>query len=390
MDAVTIQYLLHVGFSAYAARHRLPGYTQRAMRALMACRTAVLGGHVQRCPEGHGTRIWYNSCRHRMCPQCAWRQVERWLQKQKVRLLACDHYHVIFTLPSELHGLWRFNERQMAHLLFRAVRDTLVELLWDAKYLGADVGIIAALHTWSQSLSLHPHLHCLVSGGGLSKANTWRPVRGGFLLPVRVVMAVYRGKLLWSIEQALGRGEVVLPPEMTARQWTHLRRKLGRVQWNVPIRERYAHGSGVLTYLGRYLRGGPLSNRRLLSYADGQVSFRVRGKGEGASGASGVRRLSREEFLRRYLQHVPLAGSRLVRGYGLSASNKGEALSLCRAQVGGELSEVFEGVSAEAEALGLRQKWPRCEVCGLELVVVETLWGSGLSPPQAVWGEEVS
>lgn len=304
--------------------------------------------------------------------------------------MACDHYHVIFTLPSELHGLWRFNERQMANLLFRAVHDTLSELLWDAKHLGAEVGIIAALHTWSQSLSLHPHLHCLVTGGGLSKDNAWRPVRGGVLLPVRVVMAVYRGKLLWLIDQALRRGDLVLPPEMSPRQWTHLRRKLGRVKWNVHIRERYAHGSGVLTYLARYLRGGPLSNRRLLSYANGEVRFRVRGRAEEASGSSSAMRLSLEEFLRRYLEHVPLPGLRRVRSYGLYAYTKGEALSICRAQVGGGLAEASKGVSAESEAPGLKREWPRCEVCGRELVVVETLWGSGLSPPDLVVGEKVS
>ena len=389
MDAVTIQYLLHLGFAAYAARHRLPGYQHRAMRALMACRTALLGGHVQSCPEGHVTRIWYNSCRHRMCPQCAWLQVERWLQKQTARLLVCDHYHVIFTLPSELHGLWRFNDKQMANLLFRAVHETLRELLWDTKYLGAEVGIMAALHTWSQTLTLHPHIHCLVTGGGLTTDNRWRPVRGGFLLPIRVVMAVYRGKLLWLLDQALRRGDLVLPPEMAARQWTHLRRQLGRVKWNVHIRERYAHGSGVLTYLARYLRGGPLSNRRLISYSNGQVSFRVRGPGEGSSGSRGVIRLTLEEFIRRYLQHVPLPGARLVRCYGLYACNNGEALSMCRAQVGGDLSEACAGGWTEAEALGLQREWPRCEVCGLELVV-ETLWGSGLSPPEMVWGEKVA
>jgi hypothetical protein len=136
------------------------------MRAVMACRTALLGGHVQSCPDGHVTRVWYNSCRHRMCPQCAWLQVERWLQKHTARLLACDHDHVSFTLPAELHGLWRFNDTQMANLLCRAVHETRRALLWDTKDLGADVGSMAALHTWSQTLALPPHLHCLVTGGG--------------------------------------------------------------------------------------------------------------------------------------------------------------------------------------------------------------------------------
>src|SRR5262249_48733786 len=145
--------------------------------------TAALGGHVQACPEGHKSRIWYNSCRHRACPQCAYLQTERWLARQRARLVACDHYHVIFTLPHELNPLWLANVSVMTMLLFQAVRDTLGTLLADPKYLGAQPGILAALHTWSQTLVLHPHLHCLVTGGGLTPAGEWVAVRPGCLLP---------------------------------------------------------------------------------------------------------------------------------------------------------------------------------------------------------------
>ena len=141
----------------------LPAYVRRAAHAIMQCRTAALGGHVQACPDGHMARIWYNSCRHRSCPQCAYLQTERWLAHQQARLLACDHYHVIFTLPHELNPLWLANVPVMTALLFQTVRDTLGTLLADPKYLGAQPGIIAALHTWSQTLVLHPHLHCLNS-----------------------------------------------------------------------------------------------------------------------------------------------------------------------------------------------------------------------------------
>ena len=173
----------------------------------MQCRTAVLGGHIQACPDGHMTRIWYNSCRHRSCPQCAFLQTERWLTCQRARLLACDHYHVIFTLPHDLNPLWLANVPVMTTLLFQAVRDTLGTLLADPTHLGAQPGIIAALHTWSQTLVLHPHVHCLVTGGGLTPAGTWRAVRHGFLLPVRVVMAVFRGKMLAALRQAWVRGK---------------------------------------------------------------------------------------------------------------------------------------------------------------------------------------
>src|SRR6266498_3225123 len=155
-DKITLQQILQMGYTAYACKHRLPDYVRRAVWAILVCRTAVLGGHVQVCPEGHLERIWYNSCRHRMCPPCAWVQVERWLAKQTGRLLGGEHYHVIFTIPHELHALWLANVDVMSGLLFASVHDTLLELLGDAKYLGARPGIIATLHTWTQTLVLHP------------------------------------------------------------------------------------------------------------------------------------------------------------------------------------------------------------------------------------------
>src|SRR5207237_3008495 len=173
--------------------------------AVMQCRTAALGGHIQACPDGHVLRVWYNSCRHRSCPQCTYLQTERWLALQQARLLACDHYHVIFTLPHELNPFWLANVRVMSALLFQTVRETLTTLLADPQYLGAQPGIIAALHTWSQTLVLHPHLHCLVTGGGLTPDGHWKAVRNGFLLPVRVVMAVFRGKMLDALRRALDR-----------------------------------------------------------------------------------------------------------------------------------------------------------------------------------------
>jgi Putative transposase/Transposase zinc-binding domain len=268
-DKVTLQTILQLGDAAYERRHALPAHVRRAVGAMLACRTALLGGHIQACPAGHVERVWYNSCRHRMCPQCAWVQVERWLTKQKARLLACEHYHVIFTMPHALNDLWLANVEEMSRLLFASVHETLVELLGDAKYLGAKPGIIAALHTWTQTLLLHPHIHCLVSGGGLSEAGHWVAVRNGFLLPMRVVMVVFRGKLLAAIRQGLHQGQLEVPEGKRLQQVDNLLNKLGRTKWNVHIRERYAYGQGVLVYLARYLRGGPIANRRLLA-ADGQ------------------------------------------------------------------------------------------------------------------------
>src|SRR5262245_2876573 len=217
----------------------------------------------------------------------------------------------------------------MTPLLFATVHEMLDQLLGDAKYLGTCRGLIAALHTWRQTLAVHPHLHCLVTGGGLTDAGHWRPVRHGFRLPVRVVRAVFRGKLLAALRQGLAQGQLRLPEGRSPQQIANLLNKLGRAKWNVHIRERYPHGVGGLTYVARYIRGGPFANQRLVACAQGVVTFRYRLNGDaggGNSGRLGRMRLSIDEFIRRYLLHVPPPGLRVVRCYGLNAPTKGMAL----------------------------------------------------------------
>jgi hypothetical protein len=184
--AVTLQAILQRSFPAYADTHRVPRRVWRAARTLMACRTAALGGHVRQCPAGHVTEVWYNSCRHRACPRCSFQRITQWLDGWLAQLLPTDHFHVIFTLPSELHELWRWNRAMLTAVLFSCVRETVLTLLSDSKWLGAQPGILAALHTWSRTLAFHAHVHCLVSGGGLTVCDSWVAVRTGFLLPVAV------------------------------------------------------------------------------------------------------------------------------------------------------------------------------------------------------------
>src|ERR687886_211233 len=287
MALVTLQMIFHDAFPAYAPNHPLPAHVRTAARALMQCRTAALGGHIQACPDGHVARVWYNSCRHRSCPQCAYLQTERWLALQRARLLACDHYHVIFTLPHDLNPLWLANVPLMTTLLFRTVRETLCTLLADPHYLGAQPGIMAALHTWSQTLVLHPHIHCLVTGGGLTPTGTWVAVRNGFLLPARVVMAIFRGKMVAAIRQTFARGVLALPAAMRPQQFLNLLHRLGhprKTKWNVHIRERYRHGAGVVTYLARYVRGGPITNARLVAWDGERATFTCRPRQEAAAG----------------------------------------------------------------------------------------------------------
>jgi hypothetical protein len=393
MGLITLQDIFCGAYPDYERTHPLPAHVRRAARAIMQCRTAALGGHVQACPDGHVCRVWYNSCRHRSCPQCAYLQTERWLALQRARLLACDHYHVIFTLPHDLNPLWLANVPTMTTLLFQAVRDTLGTLLADPKYLGAQPGIMAALHTWSQTLVLHPHVHCLVTGGGLTPDGHWKAVRNGFLLPVRVVMAVFRGKMLSALRQALARDELVLPEAMRPQQFLNLLNRLGHAQktpWNVHIRERYRHGVGVVTYLARYLRGGPIKNARLVAWDGDRVTFTYRASAEEpGSGATPQARmtLSNTDFLQRWLLHVPAPQSRVVRSYGLYHHTHAEALGRCRTQVGQPPVVVPVVLAWQTVCAQRGDAHPeRCPLCGQLLVCTACIPRGGVPPP--VWAGE--
>jgi len=389
MGFLTLQDIFCASYPEYECTHALPAHVRKAARAVMQCRTAALGGHVQACPDGHFTRIWYNSCRHRSCPQCASLQTERWLTLQQARLLACDHYHVIFTLPHDLNALWLANVPVMSGLLFQVVRDTLDTLLADPKYLGAQPGIIAALHTWSQTLVLHPHLHWLVTGGGLTPDGHWKAVRNGFLLPVRVVMAVFRGKMLDAIRRACARDELVLPEAMRPQQFLNRLNRLGHAQttpWNVHIRERYRHGAGVVTYLARYLRGGPLKNARLVAWDGDRVTFTYRASAaEQASGAAPRSRmtLSSADFLQRWLLHVPAPHTRTVRSYGLYHHTHTEALACCRVQVGQPPVVVPVALDWQTVCAQRGDVHPeRCPACGQLLVCTGVIPRGGAPPPR--------
>jgi Putative transposase/Transposase zinc-binding domain len=384
MALVTLQMIFQDAFPAYAQTHPLSAHVRRAARAVMQCRTAALGGHVQACPDGHMARIWYNSCRHRSCPQCAYLQTERWVALQQARLLTCDHYHVIFTLPHDLNPLWLANVPVMTSLLFQAVRETLCTLLADPQYLGAQPGILAALHTWSQTLGLHPHVHCLVTGGGLTPVGQWVAVRHGFLLPARVVMAVFRGKMVDAIRRTWARGELALPEPMGPQQVLNLLNRLGhprQTQWNVRIMERYRHGAGVVTYLARYLRGGPIKNARLVAFDGARVTFLQRTRQEGTAAPQRIT-LPVADFLQRWLLHVPMPQTRVVRSYGLYHPSHAAALAVCRAALGQAPLEVPAALDWQTVCAQRGDAHPeRCPTCGQRLVCTRVIPRGGAPPP---------
>jgi hypothetical protein len=341
----------------------------------MNCRSMALGGHVKKCPNGHVEGVWYNSCGHRSCPQCSHLPRERWLEKQKARLLACDHFHVIFTIAHELDDLWRLNSRVMMEVLFRSARDTLFELLADDRHLGGRVGVMMALHTWGRTLSFHPHVHCLVTGGGLTSRGEWHAVRNGYLLPVRVVRDLFRGKFLDGIVKALEQGQLKLPVQTSEQRLKNLLRQLGRKKWNVCIRERYSHGTGVITYLARYVRGGPLSNQKLECVDEAGVRFRYRDHRDGKVKPMTLRI---EEFIERALRHVPEKGMVVLRHYGLYG-RCGKALrDRCRAELHqeGESAAKVLTVGQYLEKTGYGEKLS-CRVCGERMICVDRFGRAG-------------
>jgi len=312
----TIQDIFVRHFDEVRASAKLSTPQQRAGHAIVACRTEAMGGHEQRCPDGHFVRTQYHSCRHRSCPTCAEKAKGEWLDRQQDRLLPCEHFHVIFTVPHELLPLWRYNRREFTDALFGACRDTLVQLLGQDRHLGATPGIVMALHTWGRALNQHPHIHCLVSAGGMTAQGEWCDVARPYLLPAAVVKPVYRGKLLAKLSQAVRGGRLRAPEGGDVACMEDLLRAAAGKKWNVRLESRYGHGEGVAKYLSRYVRGGAMANTRVVDAADGRVRFRYK---DHRDGKCRVRSLAASRFIEHLLWHVPEPGQHTVRHVGLYA-----------------------------------------------------------------------
>jgi hypothetical protein len=302
-------------FTEYASHRRLPLHQHRAASLIARCGRSLMGGHLKRCPCSATERIIWHSCRHRLCPRCARKIKDAWLAQECERLLPCAHHHLIFTLPHELLPWWRFNRKLMADLLFAAAAATLTELLADPKYLGGRPGMLLTLHTWSRAAALHPHIHALVTDGGLADSQWHKPRRSHFL-PAGVVKALFRGKFLSSLDRRLAAGDLRLPTDCSPAQARGLINRLGRIKWHVWLARRYEHGEGVLLYLARYLRGGPLRDSQLIQVSRERVVFRYQPNSAPPTTLS----LSPDAWLQRYLEHAPVTGQHALRRYGLYAT----------------------------------------------------------------------
>ena len=361
----TIQEVFVHHFDEVRRGGKLSAPQQRAGQAIVACRTDAMGGHEQRCPDGHFVRTQYHSCRHRSCPTCAEKAKGDWLDKQQQRLLPCDHFHVIFTVPHELLALWRYNRRTFTDALFGACRDTLLQLLGQQRHLGATPGILMALHTWGRTLNQHPHIHCLVTAGGLSAQGEWRDVAGDYLLPAGVVKPVYRGKLLAKLSDAMRAGRLRAPEGTSIED---LLRAAAAKKWNVRLESRYGHGKGVAKYLSRYVRGGPIANTRIVGADDGQVRFRYK---DHRDGKYRVRCLEAPRFVEHLLWHVPEPGQHTVRHVGLYAHACKERRERCRSLIDPRTtgSQAHQRQSWQAYMVSIGHgATTRCPHCGRALV----------------------
>ena len=362
--------ILRAHGQAYRARHPVSPEQAKVMTSLVQCRTAALGGHVDSCDGCGFVRISYNSCRDRHCPKCQASERAAWVDARLERLLPVEYFHVVFTLPEQLQPLVLKNRRVLYALLFEAASETLLKLAADPKHLGAQVGITAVLHTWGQNLLFHPHLHCVVTGGGLSPdGRRWVPTRAGYLLPVSVLSRLFRGKFLAKLKGLYQSGQLTLPGSVTHLAQPHafqqLLDRLYRKKWVVYAKPPFGGAEQVYRYLGRYTHRVAISNSRLISMREGRVQFHYKDYADDQK--SKRMTLTAEEFLRRFLLHVLPKGFVRIRHYGLLASpNVKTKLKRCQWLLG-----PADVVRTEAERLRrdpfrdwIETVLTRCPQCG--------------------------
>ncbi|MEP6695030.1 MAG: IS91 family transposase [Chloroflexota bacterium] len=357
-------------------------HQRRVLRAIARCRTAALGGHLDRCTTCGHRAISFNSCRDRHCPKCLTHARDQWLAARERELLPVGYAHVVFTLPHALAGLALQNSRVVYDLLFQASAATLLEVARTPRHLGAALGFLSVLHTWGQTLLHHPHVHCVVPAGGLSPDGTrWVHARSSFVLPVKVLSRVFRGKVVAGLIAAFRAGSLTLPTDLQRladesafRAWL---RPLYRHDWIVYAKPPFGGPRHVLHYLARYTHRVAISNHRLVNVRDEQVTFRWKDYRHGSQ--IRLMTLSAGEFLRRFCLHVLPKGFVRIRFYGFLAPRcRTEALSRCRRAL--DANPPPAGDTSTSVAL------PPCPRCGAVMVVVERLTGRQLAVDAFITG----
>jgi Putative transposase/Transposase zinc-binding domain len=344
--------------------HVISDQQRKALRDIGRCRTAMLGTHLERCDRCDYETVAYDSCRNRHCPKCQSSARDRWLMKQASSLLPVPYVHVVFTVPEQLAPLALRNQRLFYSLLFRAASETLLEIAADPRHLGARIGVLAVLHTWSQNLGHHPHLHCLVPAGGLSPDRSrWVRSRRDFFLSVRVLSRMFRGKMLAFLNQSYRRNDLsfsgTLDKLSRPLAFHSLLSALRKKEWVVYSKPPFGGPEHVLKYLARYTHRVAISNGRLLGLDHGLVRFRWRDSRH--NNRSSVMRLDATEFIRRFLLHVLPAGFVKIRHFGLLANrNRSHALALCRSHLHAIIPD-SSALLSEPQKSALNRSCPQCK-----------------------------
>jgi hypothetical protein len=360
---------------AYREQHggTLSSTQRRVMTAIEICRTAALGGHVEQCDNCGRQRICYSSCRNRHCPKCQSLARAQWLDDRRAEVLDTQYFHVVFTLPAEMAAIALQNNAVVHGILFRTVAETLRTIAADPKHLGAEIGFFAVLHTWGSNLSLHPHLHVVVPGGGLSPdGNRWVTCRAGYFLPARVLSRLFRRLFIEALEKAFRAGDLgffsalahLKEPDAFKRYLAPVR----RAEWVVYAKRPFAGAEQVLEYVGRYTHRVAISNNRILDIEDGKVRFQWKDYRHGGQQKPMI--LDADEFIRRFLIHVLPSGFQRIRYYGLLGNRyRKDKLNRCRELIGmprlepkadaaaGDYREIYERLTGVSLCL--------CPVCHL-------------------------
>jgi Putative transposase/Transposase zinc-binding domain len=365
----------------YRATHALPLSQLRVMRAIEICRTAALGGHVEECGHCAHLRIAYNSCRNRHCPKCQNTERAKWLEDRRSELLPVEYFHVVFTLPEEIAALAFYNKKIVYNILFSTASETLLRIARDPQHLGAEIGFFAILHTWGQNLLHHPHLHCVVPGGGMSAGqDRWISCRPGFFLPVRVLSRLFRRLFLEALEKAFGKGQLEFFGELEwlkeEDEFQNYLKPLRACEWVVYAKPPFGGPAQVLEYLGRYTHRVALSNDRILAMDEDEVTFQWKDYRSESNQKSRRMTVAAEEFIRRFLIHVVPDGFQRIRHFGfLSNRHRKKKLALCRQLLSNEATSLLPSpaqCAAASEQLSASSR--RCPVCGIgEMVRVQTL-----------------
>jgi hypothetical protein len=366
----------------YLAKYGASIEEERVLRAIVGCKTAALGGHKASCSECDYEAFFYNSCRDRHCPKCQGAARAEWLEKRTSELLETPYFHVVFTLPEAFAPIALRNKRLLYGLLFRASAETLQKVARDPKHLGAEIGVLSVLHTWGQTLNHHPHIHCVVPGGGFSLDRTsWVSTRESFFLPVRVLSRVFRGKFLSYLRDAYDKGDLELPGKLAHLReksaWIDFVRVLSRTDWVVYSKPPFGGPKQVLKYLARYTHRVAISNQRILAMGDDKVTFQY--KDYRAGNVERTMTLAGTEFMRRFLQHVLPGSFHRIRYYGfLSNRDRAEKIASARnlLSAGHPRKETVVLPEPPVPSSESREapKDPICPVCGKgHLILVATL-----------------